>query len=170
MGGETTSSDTVARSASTTAYGYTYGQASGNRIVDGTGDLPDSTPVDVQLGGVPTWVVGVPLGDGTAWVATLEDGRAQAFRLNSSGEVEPVPISPGRLAPGQPPLVRARDDALELVTSGSPPASELTHPMPLSLERNRGLLGVEQDGTAFLERDGSMEALGITALPDVPAS
>jgi hypothetical protein len=38
--------------------------------------------------------------------------------------------------------------------------------MPLSLETDSGLLGVEQDGTAFLERGGGSEALGATALPD----
>jgi hypothetical protein len=148
-------------------YGYTYGQASGNRVVEGSGRLPESEPVDVQLDGVPTWVVGVPLGANTAWVVTLEDGRVQAFRLGGSGKVEPVPISPDRLAPGQPPLARVQDDSLELVTSENPQASNLTHPVPLSLEENRGLLGVEQDGTAFLERAGSTQALGVAALPDI---
>lgn len=162
---EATSQDTVARSAPT-AYGYTYGQASGNRVVDGIGDLPNSQPVDVQLDGVPTWVVGAPLEDDTAWVVTLADGRVQAFRLNAAGEAEPVSISPDLLAPGQPPLVEVRNSSLELVTSDNPLASDATHPIPLSLENDEGLLGVEQDGTAFLESGENTEDLGAVALPD----
>ena len=117
----------------------------------GTGRLPESEPVDVQLGGMPTWVVGVPLGDDTAWVTTLEDGRVQAFRLNSSGETEPVPISPERLAPGQPPLVEVRDNSLELVTSRNSAASETTHPVPVSPNGENDLIGVEANGRVFRE-------------------
>lgn len=157
---------TVSEDGSSPAYGYTYGQASGNRVVEGTGDLPDSKPVDVRLDGVPTWVAGVPLGDDTAWVVTLEDGRAQAFRLKESGEVGPVGVSPDRLAPGQPPLARARDGALELVTTRSPRASDLTHPVPVSPEGDEGLLGVLEDRTSFLQREGDTKSLGFAALPD----
>ena len=162
---ESTAPDTVAGSAPA-AYGYTYGRASGNRVVNGTGDLPNSVPVDVQLDGVPIWVVGVPLREGTAWVVTLADGRVQALRLNDAGDAVSVQISPDQLPPGQPPLVRVRDDALELVTSENLQASDTTHPMPLSLETESGLLGVEQDGSAFLERGDGSEELGIAALPD----
>jgi hypothetical protein len=151
-------------------YGYTYGQASGNRIVDGIGNLPDSSPVDVQLDGVPTWVAGVPLGDGTAWVATLEDGRVQAFRLNSAGETESMAISPNRLAPGQPPLVVARGDSLKLVTSRYEAASRLTHPVPLSLDGGQEQLGIKAGGQVFEEvnESGSVGVgeTGIAALPD----
>ena len=163
--GEPTAPDTAARSAPAD-YGYTYGRASGNRVVDGIGDLPNSAPVDVQLDGVPVWVVGVSLGEGTAWVVTLADGRVQALRLNEAGDAEPVPISPDQLTPGQPPLVKVRDDSLELVTSENRRASEFTHPMPLSLKTESGLLGIEQDGTTFFERGSGSEQLGIATLPD----
>ena len=148
------------------AYGYTYGQASGNRVVEGAGDLPNSKPIDVQLGGVPVWVVGVPLEDGTAWVATLEDGRVQAFRLNDSGGAREVLVSPDRLTPGQPPLVKVSDGSLELVTSDDPQASSLTHPAPISASGSDGLIGVQANQGVFLERGDSVEELGSTALPD----
>src|SRR5918997_2063188 len=49
-------------------YGYTYGLASGNRVVRGEGRLPEAKPVDVDLsGGTPVWVAGVPLENDTAW-------------------------------------------------------------------------------------------------------
>ena len=155
---------------STTQYGYTYGQPSGNRVVEGTGNLPESEPVDVRLDGVPVWVVGVALGDDTAWVVALEDGRVQAFRLDDAGGSTPVGITPDRLAPGQPPLVEVRDGSLELVTSYNPAASELTHSVPVSPNAREDLFGAESSGRVFEEtRDGDAIATRdseITALPD----
>ncbi|MGF1470777.1 MAG: hypothetical protein ACFB50_03430 [Rubrobacteraceae bacterium] len=151
-------------------YGYTYGQASGNLVVEGTGGLPESDPVDVPLDGRPAWVVGVPLGNATAWVAALADGRVQAFRLDGSNEAELVSISPDRLPPGQPPLVKARGDSLELVTSRNAEVSELTHPVPASPEEEGTWFGVSADGSVFEEVDEGdfvgIGELGITAIPD----
>ena len=141
-------------------YGYTYGQASGSHVVEGTGRLSKSEPVDVQLDGVPTWIVGVPLRDDTAWIATLEDGGVQAFRLNDEGETESVPISPDRFAPGQPPLVEVQDGSLELVTSRNEAASKLTHPVPVSPDGGKEQLGVEAGGPVFEEVSES-DSVGI---------
>ena len=165
---ETTSATTVSGSKSAPAYGYTYGQASGNRVVEGTGRLPESEPVEVQLDGVPVWVVGVPLEDDTAWVATLEGGGVQAFRLDKSGQASPVSISPNRIAPGEPPLVKADGGKLSLVTTGDPRASRLTHPVPVG-PGSKDLLGIEQDGRVSVgrpEADVSAEKLPVVALPD----
>lgn len=148
------------------AYGYTYGQPSGNRVVQGTGRLPESEPVDVRLSGVPVWVAGVPLGGDTAWVVVLEDGRIEAFRLSGS-EATTEPIAPDRLSPGQPPLLRASDGSLELVTSENPRASELSHHAPAP--GGMGTVGFEIDGGLFAEfGDGPLflENPGVTALPD----
>ncbi|MDP8939449.1 MAG: hypothetical protein M3N10_04000 [Actinomycetota bacterium] len=151
-------------------YGYTYGQASGNRVVEGTGGLPGSEPVDVRLDGVPTWVVGVPLGDDTAWVVTLGDGRVQAFRLDESGEHSPVSITPDELPPGQPPLVKSEGGGLELVTAQTMEASDLTHPVPVSLDSNEALISTTRTGQILMESSGRDAAVseyaGIKALPD----
>ncbi|MGB3633818.1 MAG: hypothetical protein WA982_07245, partial [Rubrobacteraceae bacterium] len=151
-------------------YGYTYGAASGNHAVEGTGRLPESEPVDVRLDGVPTWVVGVTLGDNTAWVVALDDGRVQAFRLNGSGPAEPISISKDQLAPGQPPLVKSEGGSLELVTSRNAAASELTHPVPVSPDGGKEQLGVGADTQVFEEISKSdsvgIGATGIAALPD----
>ncbi|CAN5680492.1 hypothetical protein BH24ACT20_BH24ACT20_12510 [soil metagenome] len=161
---------TVAGSESAPAYGYTYGPATGNRVVDGTGNLPDSSPIDVQLDGVPVWVAGVPLGDDTAWIVTLEDGRVQAFRLDGSGAAEPISISSDELQPGQPPLVKAREGSLELVTSQTAETSRLTHPVPISASRENGLIYPTRNGRISTESDGEDAAVGeyvgIEALPD----
>jgi hypothetical protein len=50
-------------------YGYTYGLATGNRIVGGEGRLPEAEPVDLS-GGTSVWVAGVPLEEFIAWVVT----------------------------------------------------------------------------------------------------
>ena len=59
------------RTAPEAVYGYTHGQPSGNRVAEGEGGLLETRPVDVELGGEPVWVVGVPLGEGTGWVVAL---------------------------------------------------------------------------------------------------
>ena len=147
------------------SYGYTYGQASGNRVVEGVGDLP-RRPVDVRLGGVPTWIVGVPLGESTAWIATLADGRVKAYKLDEKG-LAPYPITPDRLPPGEPPLVEARSDSLNLVTARSVQTSKLTSPAPVSLDKKDALVGVRKGGGLFVEgSSGKVESLPVEALPD----
>ena len=50
-------------------YGYTYGLATGNRVVGGEARLPEAEPVDLS-GGTSVWVAGVPLEEFIAWVVT----------------------------------------------------------------------------------------------------
>ncbi|MGI9049718.1 MAG: hypothetical protein ACR2GU_10185 [Rubrobacteraceae bacterium] len=161
----TTGSTRLRGSAS--SYGYTYGQPSGNRVVGGTGDLPSSRPVDVRLGGTPTWVVGVPLDEGTAWVVTLEDGRVEAYKPNGNGKLTPYPITPDRLPSGEPPLVKMKGDSLKLITARGVRTSKLTAPIPVPLDKENALVGVREDGGLFVERgSGLVESLPVEALPD----
>lgn len=143
-----------------TVYGFTHGQASGNRVVDGEGRLPEAEPVDVSLGGTPVWVVGVPLEDDTAWVVAYGDGRVDAFRLDGkSGEVEPWLTAPDSLPPGAPPAVAVERDRLELITAPGGQGSRPTHPV----RGEAGLLGVTQDGALFAEPG---ESPSLSVLPD----
>ena len=150
-------------------YAYTFGQASGNRVVEGRGRLPESQPVDVQLGGEPVWVVGVPIeDDDVAWVVALGTGRLEAFRLDAgSGEVEPWLVAPEELASGSPPLVVSEGDRLYMVP---PPAgsSQLTHPTPLAESPDARMLTVAKDGRLRVEPGG--DSLPATALPDARAA
>ena len=99
------------------SYGYTHGEPSGNRVVVGEGRLPETKPVDVELGGEPVWVVGVKLGEGTGWVVALSSGRLEAFRFPGEGAgVEPWLVVPDELPPGAPPLVAAEGERLRLVS------------------------------------------------------
>lgn len=142
-------------------YGYTFGQASGNRVVEGSGRLPDSEPVDVELSGEPVWVVGVPLEDDTAWVVAYGDGRVGTFRLNGDS-VDPWLTAPNRLPPGAPPAVETEGEVLRLLVVPDDPAwgvSPLTHPVPFG----DGLLGVTSDGRLFTKPGGVTQ---IPVLPD----
>lgn len=141
-------------------YGYTYGQASGNRVVDGEGRLPEAEPVDVSLSGTPVWVVGVPLENDTAWVVAYGDGRVDAFRIDGErGEVEPWLTAPDRLPPGAPPAVAVEGDRLELITAPGGRGSRPTHPV----RGEAGLIGVTSDGALFAE-PGEVSSLSV--LPD----
>ena len=142
------------------SYAYTHGESSGNRVAAGEGRLPETRPVDVELGGEPLWVVGMPLDEGTVWVVALTSGRLEAFRLPGGGDgVEPWLVVPDVLAPGAPPLVAAEGEMLSLVSAPEGRFSPLTHPVP-SGER---LVGVEDDGSVSVEPGGDV---GVTALPD----
>ncbi|MDP9478857.1 MAG: hypothetical protein M3R38_24785 [Actinomycetota bacterium] len=157
------------------SYGYTYGDHSGNRAVEGSGGLPGSDPVDVWLSGEPAWVVGAPLGDDVAWVVALEDGRIEAFRHDTeSGSVRPWPVSPDRLPALAPPAVAVEGEELRLLATGGR-ASDSTHPVPVSPgEASRGSLVVAEDGGLFVEREGSFAPVGepqeVRALPDARAA
>ncbi len=142
------------------SYGYTHGEPSGNRVVGGRGNLPGTRPVDVELGGEPVWVVGVPLGEGTGWVVALTSGRLEAFRIPEEGAgVEPWLVVPDELPPGAPPLVAAQGEKLRLVSIPGGEPSPLTHPVPAAGR----LVGVDEAGNLSVEPGGS---LGVKALPD----
>ncbi len=155
------------------SYGYTYGQSSGNRVTDGSGRLPDSSPIDMGLGSEPLWVVGIPLGDDTAWVVALEDGQVEAFRLSgNTGSVRTWLVSPNRLPAGQPPAVAVEGEKLRLLTSSGEGASALTHPVPLSSNKRGNLLVLAEDGALFAELSDGVVPVGnpqVRALPDARA-
>ena len=140
--------------------GYTYGDPTGNRIVEGKGRLPDATPVDVPLTGTPNWVVGVPLEEDTGWVVAYGDGRVEAFRLDSkSGEVRPWLTAPDKLPPEAPPAVIVDGERLRLLTTPDNQGSKLTHPIPTPA----GVIGIGPDGKLIAEPG---KAPDLTALPD----
>lgn len=156
--------------ARNTAYGYTYGRSSGNRSISGSADLPSSEPVDVELGGVPEWVVGAPVEDDTVWIVALGDGRIDAFRLDgATGRVEPWPVSPDLLPAGSPPAVVVEEDDLRLLDASGRGASDSTHPVPITASEGEGSLVVARDGRLFVRREGRFASIGdpqVRALPD----
>jgi len=122
--------------------------------------LPEAPPIDVPLAGTPLWVVGAPLEADTGWVVAYDDGRIDAFRLDSaSDEVEPWPISPSELPSGAPPAVSVEGERLRLLTALGDRGSALTHP----IDTRTGTLAIDRDGTLLADPG---EASPLTALPD----
>jgi len=87
---------------------YTYQQPDGNRIGKGWGALPYVEPLDVPLDGMPFWLLGAPLGDGSVWAAVLSDGRVRGFQVLER-EVSPIELGLERLPPGMPPVLVVRN-------------------------------------------------------------
>jgi len=111
-------------------WGYTHQQPDGNRLVPGRGPLPDVQPLDVALDGEPKWLVAAPMSEGSVWVAVLTDGRVQAFHVVDR-QVTSIPMTPDRLPPDMPPVLRVKDDVPSLVTPPTSAESSLTHPVVL---------------------------------------
>lgn len=144
-------------------FGYTYQRPDGNRLVAGRGAMPATRSIDVPLGGVPRWVVTAPLAQGSLWAVALDDGRIQAFRL-VGGHAEPVAMTPDRLPPGMPPLLRVDNGVPSLVVSPSPAAAPFTHPVVLNPSGQ--LAFVETNGDLVIWGDGEVARLPLRALPD----
>ena len=147
---------TAQESSSETVFGYTYQRADGNRWIAGQGSLPDARTLDIQLAGRPEWVVAAPLGSAASvWVAVLDDGRVQAFRVEGT-VATPVTIMPEQLPPGMPPLLMVKDGIPSLVVA--PPeidASPLTHPVVIDEAGTLAVVSVAGD-LLLVSPDGSV--------------
>lgn len=147
-----------------TFHAYTHLRPDGNRYVEGRGDIADARDLDINLAGKPQWLVSAPFQDGTLWVAVLEDGRTQAFRVEN-GQVTESPITPEFLPRGAPPLLAILDGKPILLTAPSNSASPFTHPVPLG---NAGRLEFIESNGDLVVWDGRSEIgrLPVVALPD----
>lgn len=142
--------------------GLTHQRADGNRVVDGTGRLPDVDPLDVALAGAPVWIVATATVTETIWAVALVDGRVQAFAV-ADGAVREIAVEPDTLPIGAPPLLHLHNGAAQIVV-GTEPASPYTH--PVVLPKSGALVTVEPDGTLAVQRDGQTARLAVDALPD----
>ena len=146
------------------SYAYTYQRSDGNRYVEGKSNFPDAQFIEVELAGTPRWLVAAPSGTGSVWVAVLQDGRTQAFRVED-GQVVEIDVAPQTLPIGAPPLLAVAGDEVFLVAPPSEEASPLTHPVPLG---NQGRLAfIETGGDLVVWQDGAETGrLAVNALPD----
>lgn len=148
-----------------TRYTFTHVNPDGNRLIGGHGTFPNINPVDIPLDGTPAWVIGAELDGGILWIAVLDDGRTQGF-IVEGGTVSPAAVTPDRLPPGMPPLLKLVNDEATLVTSPSPElSSPFAHPVPIA--GSGGLAYLRTDGgLAITKPDGTETRLDIGALPD----
>jgi hypothetical protein len=148
----------------TPVFGHTYHLADGNRLVSGRGGLPEVKPLDIPLAGEPEWVVAAPGEAGSIWVAVLGDGRVQAFSVNGSG-YEEIAVTPDRLPPGMPPLLKVEGSIPILVTTPLDDASPLNHPVVVGGDGAR-IAYIAKNGDVVIWDGNEIGRLPVNALPD----
>lgn len=155
---EGTSIDTGPPAAA--ALSTTQNSLDGNRIVEGSIDLPNASVLDIPVEGQPAWLAGASMGGSALIVAVMDDGTVQAFRITGQA-YEPYAISPSQIPAGMPPLLRAANGEAELVV---PPedASPLTNPV---LAGGR-LVYIAANGDLVLLDSAARTSIPIDALTD----
>lgn len=153
---------------------YTYHQATGNRFVEGQGTFPDVQTHDLELGGMPVWLVAAAPSGSTAagdfmafpptWAVALDDGGLQGTFQDIDGSVIVSPVLESALPPGMPPVFVVNEFGAfpqqELPFALSP----LTHAVYIA---NRTLYVSENNNVVLLDETGEQIAsLPFNALPD----
>jgi hypothetical protein len=146
-------------------YGLTYQSLDGNRLVPGQGNLPSQKPIDIELPGIPLWVVGAPYKNGIIWFVALEDGQSISYFTSEDGVVE-AQINPPNLFPGMPPFLQSMSEEYSLITVPQLDQSPLTHPINLLLSSLRVYINQNGDLEFIDESDQLVATLDINALPD----
>ena len=137
----------------------------GNRIVHGRGNLPLQTFIDIELPGIPLWLVGAPHESGIIWFVTLEDGNSMAYFTSVDGAVE-TQNNPADLPPGMPPFLQSNSAEYSLVAVPRLDQSPLTHPIDLRLSSLRVYINQNGNLDFIDENDQHAATLDINALPD----
>ena len=122
--------DAAPPASDATARGYTHQRPTGNRLVAGRGSLPGTDPVDVAVSGTPTWIVGVPAADASAWAVVTEAGDVTGVHLDGRS-VDRFRLDPDSLPRGAPPMLSGGDPP-RVAKAPAADASTLTHPVPVA--------------------------------------
>jgi len=134
----------------------TQNDLTGNRFINGSMDLQNASIIDIPLDGMPIWLVSAPINDDIVFVAVMENGIVQAFKV-SGQTYEPFVISPSQLSTEMPPLLVIIDGNPQLTVSLED-ASPLTNPLFVN------------DKLAYITNNGDLVLgdlrLPINALPD----
>ena len=128
------------------------------------GAIPGGVTLDIELSGVPLWLVAAPFGAGSVWAVALEDGTTQAF-LVQSGRAVAMDITSTSLPAEAPAALAVAGDEAYLLAAPLGGASELTHPVPLG---GPGRLAfIDSEGDLVVWKNGSEAGrLAVDALPD----
>lgn len=160
---ETAVTNQIEESALARPYGYTYQRADGNRLVSGQGNVPELTPLDIELEGTPQWVTAVPLARGVLWGVVLTDGRTQAF-LVVDGQV--TPIDSNELTPHIAPVLTV-DPQNGRAIFLNPPASDPEGSNPIIYNEAGHLALSNPAGELSLVMAGQAVVVpAVTVLPD----
>ena len=145
------------------SYSYTYLQPSGNRVLEGTGNLSQSESSFINTSGTPAWIAGAAIRDGVRWYVIMDDGRIEIVTVGTAGEIVREALDL-HLPPGQPPLIdRGRGALVE--GSNLDGISLLTHPVVTS---GGQWLWIDNNGDLVLGDESGVEIdrMMLQALPD----
>jgi hypothetical protein len=143
--------------------GLTNHRLDGNRYLNGAINLPGAETIDLPLDGTPSWVVGVPLAnDEMIWLAALEDGSLQAFRI-SGGDYTQLALPVSQLPPGTPPAILGTETGFELLNILTGDGSVLTNPIVLP---DGGLAFISENGKLGIQTPSDTLNLDVNAIPD----
>jgi hypothetical protein len=101
---------------------------SGNRVVAGCGPLGEEV-VDIDLRGIPSWVLPDPGDRGTSWFVVLDDGSIDRVSVRDPGNVVMRTESPP-LPPGGPPLAVTDRDGRSIIGSALVASRWFADPLP----------------------------------------
>ncbi|HEY5728410.1 MAG TPA: hypothetical protein VIS72_00050 [Anaerolineales bacterium] len=138
----------------------TQNNLTGNRLVGGETDLANATVLDIPIEGKPIWLVSAPFKGKVFFVAVLDNGNVQAFKL-SAASYESFDTSPTQLPAGMPPALIVSDDQLELL---SPPDGASPFTNPILVNGNLGYIA--SNGDLVMNTSKSQTRLPINALLD----
>jgi len=158
-GSDTAVPETDTTTPTAASHWYPHPQPSGNRILDGAGNLRDAEPVTLSVGD-PAWLVALPSPRGSDWVVVSGDGRATRHRVADGEVVEREEYD--SLVRGVP-VVRRVDGSVTLVR---PPASVSPMAPPAFADGGRTRLAPGTDGDLLVTRDGSTGRVDVGALAD----
>jgi len=132
----------------------------GNHFMEGHIDLPNASTLDIPLDGTPLWLVSAAVNNEAIFVAVLENGQVQAFKI-SGQTYEPFNISPTQLPAGMSPILVVSDNTAQLI---APPqgASPLTNPIRI----DNSLIYIATNGDLVLNSTTLQKRLSINALLD----
>ncbi len=144
---------------------FTHQRMDGNRWAAGRGNILEKEPLNIQLNGVPSWILGFATQRGSIWFAWLESGAVEAFEVFGD-QIRPVEPSLQPLAPGQPPAGIILDGGQPALVPGYDLVSPSTHPL---LDRKwEHTFVIDLQGTLLVQSpDGEIiDRHPIRALPD----
>jgi len=109
---------TVAPPPGASRYRSTHPQPTGNRALDGNGDVRGVEPVTIGVAGHPRWLVTHrhPTETGSGWTVVTADGSVTRWRVAAGTATrEEDDGTPGRHGPDRPPVVAVDADGSRLV-------------------------------------------------------
>jgi len=155
-GGQSDGPDRPAPPGSGAAHAYTHLQASGNRVVSGTGGVDAAQPVTIEVDGRPAWLLAFG-GETSRWTVVTADGTATTHRV-SGGTGEAVGSAK---EVSTPPLAYRSAGQIGYVV---PPRDCAEHTHPVAIDD--GVLYVADDGDLVIRRDERESRFDVQAPAD----